>query len=100
VERADVPPDADGTEAWIAELEAEARAEAETAAAAEPVPPPAPPPREIDLKPEAEPVAQAPGSVVRIVDRDAAGEHEVQGSAPAEPARKRRWSLFRRGGER
>ncbi len=95
VEHGDVSPDADGTEAWIAELEAEARAEAESA----PAEAPPPPVREIDLEPEAEPEgADEPGSVVRIVDRDAAGEHEPEGSAPGQRPARRRWSLFRRGG--
>jgi len=97
LEPGDRSPDADGTEAWIAELETEARAEAE----GEPAPEPPPPLAEIDLEPEGkEEVAAEPGSVVRIVDRDAAGEHETEGAAPAERPARRRWSLFRRGGGR
>lgn len=97
LERGDAVPDADGTEAWIAELEAEARAEGESGPAE------APPPqvREVDLEPEAEPEAvEGPEGVVRIVDRDAAGEHEREDSAPGTRPAKRRWSLFRRGGGR
>ncbi len=94
-------PDADGAEEWIQALEAEARAEAEVVA------PPVEslPMREIVLEPEPEPgPVVEPENVVRITDRDAAGDHEpAGGDAPQEDedgAGKRRWSLFRRGGNR
>ena len=94
-------PDTDGAEEWIATLEAEARSEPET----EPPRPEPPQVVEIDLGPEAE-VAPAvdPGEVIRIHDRDAAGEHDpgaeggVEGHAHGRD--KRRWALFRRGGSR
>jgi chromosome partitioning protein len=99
--RASVPspaPDADGAEEWIANVEAEAAAEtqAEPERAKAPV-------REIDLEAGQEPApADESGEVIRIQDRDAAGDHE-----PSKPERrsvedegKRRWSLFRRGGDR
>jgi hypothetical protein len=91
-------PDRDGTEAWIEAVEAEARSEAES-----PSPTPtAPPVREIDLEPEAEPAGTVePTEVIRIEDRDAAGEHEPVGEAEKDGASgKRRWALFRRGGSR
>jgi len=91
-------PDRDGTEAWIEAVEAEARSEAEA-----PSPTPtAPPVREIDLESEAEPAGTVePTEVIRIEDRDAAGEHEPVGEAEKDGASgKRRWTLFRRGGSR
>jgi hypothetical protein len=93
--------DADGAEGWIAALEAEAGADAET-----PTPAIQPPTiQEIDLEPEPEALpAVEPTDVVRIEDRDAAGNHEpaVEG-APDGTTHERgklRWSLFRRGGSR
>ncbi len=92
--RPDAPPDADGTERLIAVLEAEATVE----------PPPAPPappsPRVVEIELEEELGSEPqPEAVVRITDRDAAGEHG-EGAAGGERRTKRRWSLFRRGGER
>ena len=102
--RAPIPaqaPDADGAEEWIAALEAGARAETETEA--RPIEPP--PMREIDLESEPEPEPTLdPSSIVRIEDRDAAGDHEAatrgEGQAEVDGSGKRRWSLFRRGGSR
>ncbi len=102
--RAPVPspaPDADGAEEWIANVEAEAAAETKV----QPEPAEAPPVREIDLEAEHELApADEPGVVVRIQDRDAAGDHETS-DPERRPDRdegegKRRWSLFRRGGSR
>jgi chromosome partitioning protein len=95
------PPDADGSEAWIAAVEAEARPEGD--AGPRPVEPP--PVREIDLEPEREPEPTLdPESVIRIEDRDAAGDHETRdrdtGGDEVEGSGRRRWSLFRRGGSR
>jgi len=89
--------DRDGTEAWIAAVEAEARSEAEPPSA-----PTTPPVREIDLEPEPEALgAVEPTEVIRIEDRDAAGEHEPRGEQDADATSgKRRWALFRRGGSR
>jgi hypothetical protein len=101
VEGATARPDADGTEAWIAGLEAEARLERERTGAAEQAPPG--PVAEVDLESEPEPEGGgAPESLVRIVDRDAAGEHgpEGLGATAEERADKRWWRLFRRGGGR
>ncbi len=68
--RPDAPPDADGTERLIAVLEAEATVEPAPA-------PPAPPsPRVVEIELEEEPASEPqPEAVVRITDRDAAGEH-------------------------
>jgi hypothetical protein len=101
VEGATARPDADGTEAWIAGLEAEARLEQERAGAAEQAVPG--PVAEVDLESEPEPEGGgAPEDLVRIVDRDAAGEHgpEGLGATAEERADKRWWRLFRRGGGR
>jgi len=87
-------PDADGSEAFIALHETQARAETH-----EPEPSvPAPEVREIDLEPKPQDEVE-PSEVVRIADRDAAGDHEpTQPTQDAEGSGKRRWSLFRRGG--
>ncbi|GBC86821.1 Sporulation initiation inhibitor protein Soj [bacterium HR12] len=96
-------PDADGTEALIAALEAEREREAPRAR--EPVASserPERPPRVLEIElDEEEGVARGPdeAGVVRIVDRDAAGEHGGAGPE-GEPPPKRRWRLFRRGGDR
>jgi hypothetical protein len=85
-------------EAFIALHEAEARGQDESAEPSGA----APPVREIDLEPEAEDGVE-PSEVVRIADRDAAGDHEPAGEGSAEGPEdvgKRRWSLFRRGGSR
>jgi chromosome partitioning protein len=102
----EVPGEAEaieGPERWMAEFDAQAQEEAERAAR-EKEPEPAPV-REISLEPELEVTDGVdPDSVVVIEDRDAAGRH---GPAPgggveggAEGRGKRRWSLFRRGGDR
>jgi hypothetical protein len=94
-------PDADGTEAWIAGLEAEARLERERTGTVAQAPPG--PVAEVDLESAPEPEGGgAPESLVRIVDRDAAGEHGSEGlsAAAEERAGKRWWRLFRRGGGR
>jgi chromosome partitioning protein len=102
--RAAVPPeapDADGAEEWIANVEAEAAAETQGA----PEPAKAPPVREIDLEAEhGSAAADEAGLVIRIEDRDAAGDH-APSDAERQPVEdesegKRRWSLFRRGGSR
>lgn len=99
--RVEVPsgiPDADGTEALIRALESEAAPERSSASEAAPTEPGPNRVAEIDLEEEPQaPVVE--DAVVRIVDRDAAGEHEGAGSERERPA-KRRWSLFRRGGDR
>jgi chromosome partitioning protein len=95
------PPDADGSESFIAALQAEERPEPEAAQGTlEPTPV-----REIDLEPEPEPEPPVdPDGVIRIADRDAAGDHGTRGVGgdedEVEHAGKRRWSLFRRGGTR
>lgn len=100
-EVAPAEPDADGAEEWIATVEAQARSEGET-----PVPPVEPSVvREIDLEPEPEgTAAMDPTEVIRIKDRDAAGDHEPATEGTTEESAhgrgKLRWSLFRRGGSR
>jgi chromosome partitioning protein len=95
------PPDADGSESFIAALQAEERPEREAVGGSlEPTPV-----REIDLEPEPEPEPPVnPDGVIRIADRDAAGDHGTRGAGgdqdELEHAGKRRWSLFRRGGDR
>lgn len=91
--------DADGAEEWIAAVEAEATSEAE-AVTVEPQPPTV---VEIDLElePDVTPDAEQ-AEVIRIRDRDAAGEHEPAVEGSPEASRhvrdKRRWNPFRRGG--